>query len=453
MRNPNSPFGTQVQQFKALSVSDLNRQARQLLENSFMTVRVAGEISNLAKPASGHWYFTLKDAKAQVRCAMFRNRAMYVKPAPKSGDHVVITAKVSLYEGRGDFQLIAEHMESAGDGALQQAFDLLKAKLDQEGLFSQSHKKPVPTQAKHLGIVTSATGAALHDILTVTKRRHPGLRISVYPTQVQGSEATAHIVRAIATANRHNACDVLIVGRGGGSKEDLWCFNEEAVARAIFASQIPVISAVGHEVDVVISDLVADLRAPTPSAAAELVTPDQRQLLAHLNQIKQRLSLSLSRQLKQKQLHVAHLRSRLRSPKDHLAQQQQRLDRADLALKAQMQQRLQQQQQSLAYLAKRLERVSPEIRLSQNQGALVALEQRLQQAMTQRLTQYQQQLRLMATRLNSVSPLATLERGYAIVLDENQKALESSEALKPGDTITGKLRYGGFTARVTETSS
>ncbi|MBR9882635.1 MAG: exodeoxyribonuclease VII large subunit, partial [Oceanospirillales bacterium] len=271
---------------RALSVSALNRQVKSLLEHSFLSIQVIGEISNFARPSSGHWYFTLKDAKAQVRCAMFRNSNQRTGFVPREGDEVLVTARVSLYEGRGDYQLICERMEKSGLGQLQQAFDALKAKLDKEGLFDVARKRRLPPHPKHLGVVTSPSGAAIHDILTVLKRRFPGLPVTLYPTAVQGAEAAAQIVSAIELANRHNQCDVLIVGRGGGSLEDLWPFNEESVARAIVASAIPIVSAVGHEVDVSISDLCADQRAATPSAAAELLSPDRPALTLRLSQLK-----------------------------------------------------------------------------------------------------------------------------------------------------------------------
>ena len=273
----NTPQGPAV-----FTVSQLNRQSKELLETYLHRVQVSGEISNLARPHSGHWYFTLKDQRAQVRCAMFKSRSQYVQFAPKEGDQVLIHASVSLYEARGDYQLIVDKMESAGEGALKMAFEALKARLHQQGYFNPEYKKPLPSHPRHLGIVTSPTGAAVKDIIAVLKRRFPALPISIYPTQVQGEVAAGQIVQAIERANRDALCDVLIVGRGGGSLEDLWPFNEERVAHAIFNSAIPIISAVGHEVDTSISDFVADLRAATPSAAAELVSPDRFEWLGAL---------------------------------------------------------------------------------------------------------------------------------------------------------------------------
>ena len=260
------------------SVSELNRTVSQLFETQFPLLWVEGEISNFARPASGHWYLTLKDRQAQVRCAMFRNSNLRVNFTPANGSQVLVRCRVSLFEGRGDYQLIVEHMEEAGFGALQRQFDELKQKLANEGLFSPQQKKPLPTSINHIGIVTSPTGAAINDILSVLQRRFPSIKVTIFPTAVQGEQAAAQIVQAIANANRYTlndrTCDALIVGRGGGSLEDLWPFNEEIVARAIAASTIPIVSAVGHEIDFTIADFVADLRAATPSAAAELLSPD-----------------------------------------------------------------------------------------------------------------------------------------------------------------------------------
>src|SRR5690554_6054855 len=289
---------------RALTVSELNRQARHLLESSFMQAWVEGELTGLSRPSSGHWYFSLKDQRAQVRCAMFRGFNQRLRQLPKEGDLVRVRGKVSLYEARGDYQLIVEHLEPAGLGALQQAFEALKARLYAEGLFAAERKKPVPETPRHIGVVTSPTGAAIHDILTVLQRRCPNIPMTLYPTAVQGQAATAEIVAAIQRAVHHGQADVLIIGRGGGSLEDLWCFNEEAVARAIAACPIPTVSAVGHEVDVTIADFVADLRAPTPSAAAEKVSPDQSAWLGRLEEIRLRLTQGMTRQLRLRQAHL-----------------------------------------------------------------------------------------------------------------------------------------------------
>lgn len=426
----------------AISVSELNRQVKSLLEHSFMTLQVEGEISNLARPSSGHWYFTLKDDRAQVRCAMFRGRNQQVRFRPKEGDQVVVMAKVSLYEGRGDFQLICEQMQESGQGRLQQAFERLKLQLSQEGLFDASRKRPLPSPARHIGVITSPTGAAIHDILQVLQRRCPSLPVALYPTAVQGNEAAAQIVRALELANRDGRCDALIVGRGGGSLEDLWPFNEESVARAIAASDIPVVSAVGHEVDISISDLVADLRAPTPSAAAELLSPDQSQLQQQLQVLRQRLSRQTLRTLEQHRARLEHLRARLRHPGERLREQSQRLDQLELRLQRALNLRLQHSDQRLEALHQRLQRSSPSRLLVRKQQQLAPLQQRLQHGIELLLQQRRQQLQFQVRQLNGVSPLATLERGYAIVQDQNGQAITRQEQVSPGDQIRARLHQG-----------
>lgn len=435
----------------ALSVSQLNREVKTLLEHSFMTVQVEGEISNLARPSSGHWYFTLKDEQAQVRCAMFRNRNISVNFHPKEGDQVVILAKVSLYEGRGDFQLICDRMSESGTGRLQAAFEQLKARLAAEGLFEQGRKRPLPSSVACVGIVTSPTGAAIHDILQVLQRRCPGLPVALYPTAVQGNDATAQIVKAIELANRDKRCDVLIVGRGGGSLEDLWSFNEETVARAIAASAIPVVSAVGHEVDTSISDLVADLRAPTPSAAAELVSPDQAMQRRRLKTLTERMQRQLERIMSQHQVRLQHLTQRLRHPGERLREQSQRLDQLELRLQRALQRQLQQRRQGLDQLRHRLERSSPQRLLQRKQQLVPPLQQRLHQAIQRRLQQKQQLLAAQVRQLHGVSPLATLQRGYAIVQNSDGQAISSTNQLQPGDKLITQLHHGRVFSTVDRT--
>lgn len=435
----------------ALSVSQLNREVKALLENSFMTVQVEGEISNLARPSSGHWYFTLKDERAQVRCAMFKGRNLRVGFRPKEGDQVCVLAKVSLYEGRGDFQLICEQMRESGTGRLQAAFEQLKQRLSAEGLFDQARKRSIPPQVQHLGVITSPSGAAIHDILQVLQRRCPSLPVALYPTAVQGAEAAAQIVQAIELANRDQRCDVLIVGRGGGSLEDLWPFNEETVARAIVASRIPVVSAVGHEVDISISDLVADLRAPTPSAAAELVSPDRSIQLRQLEVLSQRMHRQILRQLNQQRMQLQHLRLRLRHPGERLREQSQRLDQLELRLQRALQQKLHMQGQKLEQLEHRLERSSPQRLLARKQALLTPLQQRLNTGMQRLLKHKQEQLSAQMRQLNGVSPLATLERGYAIVQDSEGQAVTSSQQLKPGDQLVTQLHQGRVFSTVERT--
>lgn len=427
---------------RAISVTELNKQARSLLERSFLMISVEGELSNFVRPSSGHWYFTLKDSKAQVRCAMFKNRSQFLKYQPKNGDRVILRAKVSLYEGRGDYQLICDYMEESGSGKLQQAYDELKARLDHEGLFDTQYKKPLPSHPSHIGIITSPTGAAVHDALTVLERRFPGLPVTLYPTAVQGADAIIQIERAIELANRHKACDVLIVGRGGGSLEDLWAFNEERVARAIFNSEIPVISAVGHEVDVVITDFVADVRAPTPSAAAEMVSPDQRNVQMRLNQSRQRLSLQLKRQIRTRQERLNALRARLRHPGDQLRQQSQRLDDLEQRMLRAIQLRLTQRRHKLDQLQQRLSTQQPSQQINRYRQQVQQSYQQLQQLLNTRLIQARMELKGQAGRLHAVSPLATLDRGYAIVQDEKGKVLQDSQQVQIGDRIEARLQQG-----------
>lgn len=438
---------------RALSVSDLNRQVKSLLEHSFLSVQVVGEISNFARPSSGHWYFTLKDSRAQVRCAMFRNRNQSIGFIPREGDEVVVTARVSLYEGRGDYQLICDRMQPSGLGRLQQAFDELKAKLSREGLFETARKRPLPTHPRHIGVVTSPSGAAIHDILTVLKRRFPGLPVTLYPTAVQGTEAAGQIVKAIELANRHGASDVLIVGRGGGSLEDLWPFNEEIVARAIAASGIPVVSAVGHEVDISISDLVADQRAPTPSAAAELLSPDQQALRQRLNQVFNRLQTRMQWRLQQKRQLVTAARQRLRHPGERIRERAQSVDRLEIRLQQATRRYLQLKQTRLQQLKHRLAQTSPDRRLLQLRERIQRLEHRLGQRIKSDLERARLRLAQQSGQLQSVSPLATLERGYAIVQTQTGQAVTSPDQVAIGDRITARVQHGRLNCVVESTDT
>ncbi|WP_425463076.1 exodeoxyribonuclease VII large subunit [Marinobacter maritimus] len=433
---------------RALSVSELNHQARHLLETSFMQVWVEGELSGFSRPSSGHWYFSLKDQKSQVRCAMFRGLNQRIRTIPKEGDQVRIRGKVTLYENRGDFQIIAEHIEPAGLGALQQAFEELKRKLQSEGLFEVARKKPFPTLPAHIGVVTSPTGAAIHDILTVLARRCPAIPVTVYPTTVQGKPATAEIVRAIELAQAHGVADVLIIGRGGGSLEDLWCFNEEAVARAIAACTMPTVSAVGHETDVTIADFVADLRAPTPSAAAEKVSPDQKDMLRQINDREFRLANAARRALQRLNTKLEHLSARLRDPRRELLEKAQRLDDLELRLGKAMGQRLDRSQVRSNHLAQRLTMQSPGKQLANSRDALDRSASQLDQAIQRILTKLQDRLKHTAGTLNVVSPLATLGRGYAIVRDEHGSIIRNARDVAAGDRISAHVANGTVMAEV-----
>ncbi len=438
---------------RALSVSELNHQARHLLESSFMQVWVEGELSGFSRPSSGHWYFSLKDRKCQVRCAMFRGLNQRIRTLPKEGDQVRIRGKVTLYENRGDFQIIVEHMEPAGLGALQQAFEELKRKLLAEGLFDNARKKPLPSLPKHIGVVTSPTGAAIHDILTVLARRCPAIPVTLYPTAVQGKAATADIVRAIERAQTHGVADVLIIGRGGGSLEDLWCFNEEAVARAIAACTIPTVSAVGHEVDVTIADFVADLRAPTPSAAAEKISPDQSDWLKQLREREFRLSNAVGLALKRLGTQLAHLSARLRDPRRELLEKAQRMDELELRLEKAIRQRLNTVSIRNDHLRQRLVMQSPRRQLSQSQEATKRITERLVSVMQQGLRYRRENLEHAAQTLNVVSPLATLGRGYAIVRDADGRIVRDASVISAGQTIFARVARGELTAKVTSVKS
>jgi exodeoxyribonuclease VII large subunit len=438
---------------RALTVSELNHQARHLLESSFMQVWVEGELSGFSRPSSGHWYFSLKDQKCQIRCAMFRGANQRIRTLPREGDQIRIRGKVTLYENRGDFQIIVEHLEPAGLGALQQAFEALKARLQGEGLFDPARKKPIPATPRHIGVVTSPTGAAIHDILTVLKRRCPAIPVTLYPTAVQGQPATADIVQAIARAQQHGLADVLIIGRGGGSLEDLWCFNEEAVARAIAACPIPTVSAVGHEVDVTIADFVADLRAPTPSAAAEKISPDQQDWLRRLAEQQGRLGQSARRLLQRLHNQLGHLSARLRDPRRELLEKAQRMDELELRLNKAIRDRLDQQKQKTDYLLQRMSGQSPRRTLKTVKEQTQRLEERLTLATRHQLRQKDERLQHIAQTLHVVSPLATLGRGYAIVKDDNDRIVRKAGDLETGSQITARLGHGSVSARVTEINS
>lgn len=434
---------------RALSVSELNHQARHLLESSFMQVWVEGELSSFSRPSSGHWYFSLKDRKCQVRCAMFRGFNQRVRAIPKEGDQVRIRGKVTLYENRGDFQIIVEHIEPAGLGALQQAFEELKRKLQGEGLFDAAGKKPIPALPRHIGVVTSPTGAAIHDILTVLSRRCPAIPVTLYPTAVQGKAATNDIVRAIEQAQNHGVADILIIGRGGGSLEDLWCFNEEAVARAIAACRIPTVSAVGHEVDITIADFVADLRAPTPSAAAEKISPDQNQWLRQLSDQELRLTNSARRALKRLSVQLEHLAARLRDPRRELQEKAQRMDDLELRLGKAMKQKLERWEVRAGHLAQRLTMQSPQKHLSTSRETLGRIEERLFSATRLSIRQQRDRMEHLAQTLHVVSPLATLGRGYSIVRGPTGEIIRDSASLSPGDRVSARVARGEIEAEVT----
>ena len=436
---------------KIFSVSRLNATVRRLLEHEMGRVWLTAEISNFTRPASGHWYFTLKDDNAQVRSAMFRNSNQRVSFRPQNGQQVLVRATVTLYDPRGDYQLIVESMQPAGEGLLQQQFLELKTRLDTEGLFATQHKQPLPSPAGQIGVITSASGAALHDILQVLRRRDPSLPVVIYPTAVQGNEAAAGIVRAIELANQRRECDVLIVGRGGGSLEDLWCFNDERVARAVFASKIPVVSAVGHETDVTICDFVADLRAPTPSAAAELVSRNQTELLRQLLSQQQQMEMAMDYYLARRQQNFSQLGHRLNQqhPQLRLSRQQTLLLQQQRQLQSAMQQQLQQHSQHFEQLSQRLQRRQPQPLIYQGSRQLSEARYRLQQALEKKLSDTRQRFGTLAVQLESASPLATLARGFSVTTASNGDVIKETRQVQTGETLRTRLNDGWVESEIT----
>jgi exodeoxyribonuclease VII large subunit len=433
------------------SVSRLNREARILLEGGLPLLWVMGEISNFSQPSSGHWYFTLKDAQAQVRCAMFRNRNQVLGLRPQNGMQVQARVRVSLYEPRGEFQLIAEQMQPAGEGALRLAFEALKARLAAEGLFDASLKRPLPAYPHSIGVITSPTGAALRDILHVLNRRYPLARVVLYPVPVQGVDATPQIVQALQLAGARKECDVLILARGGGSLEDLWPFNEEIVARAVRACPLPVVSGVGHEIDFTITDFVADLRAPTPSAAAESVVPDGSDLLRRFDQSRQRLSTLARHRLERAGTRLGQLEHRLAQchPEQRLQRQRQRLDESEMRLRRAVGYRLESAGHRLTGARTRLWAERPHLRLKHAQERLERMQHSLDSSIDRRLIERSRQLAALGRALAAVSPLGTLERGYAIVRRvADQRVVQDATQAPVGTRLRVRLHHGQLTCQV-----
>jgi exodeoxyribonuclease VII large subunit len=431
-------------------VSQLTDEMRRLMEVSYPEIWIEGELSSLSTPASGHLYFSLKDERSQLRCAMFKGRASINRYKPKSGDLVRVRAKISVYSARGDLQCIVQHIEEAGEGLLQRRFEELKNSLNAEGLFEQSHKQAIPSFPKHIGIVSSPSGAAVRDIISTLKRRCPGVPVTLYPAVVQGDTAAKSIVSALKDAVQHQSCDVLIVSRGGGSLEDLWCFNHEEVARAIFKCPIPIVSGVGHEVDVTIADLVADLRAPTPTAAAELVSPDTEQLINQIESIKFRLPRSFERLLQRKAQQVDMTGKQLVHPKRQLQINSDKLQRASSRLNHNIQNILSRPQNRLANQSQRFMSHSPLKSIKQNFLTSEGMLKRLQRANTQNLVNTHRKLESIAGQLNLVSPLATLERGFSITKDGTGNIIRNSESININDTIRITLAKGQLECAVSK---
>lgn len=437
---------------KIFTVSRLNQEVQKLLESGFGTLWLQGELSNFSRPASGHFYFSLKDSQSQIRCAMFKGRNRYIDFQPESGDAVLVRGKLGLYSARGDYQLIVEHMEPAGAGKLQAAFEATKRELDAKGWFDASTKKPLPTLPKTIGIVTSPTSAAVRDVLQVLNRRYRQSSIVIYPTLTQGSNAAPNIVRALTTANERQEADVLLLVRGGGSLEDLWAFNERVVANAIRESRIPIVAGIGHEVDVTISDLVADLRAPTPSAAAELATPDTSTLDKSLTTAYQQLIRNHSNKLAsiRRTVDALNKRLQLRDPEIRMREQAQRIDDLENRLRRAWSSQHQSQRASLQAASSRLRAYSPANRLKGFQRALEGLTARQTTAMLNQQRQSRSQFELLLRTLHSVSPLAVLDRGYAIVT-KNERPVTKITDIKPEEEVTTRLSDGEIVAVVKQT--
>lgn len=437
---------------KAFTPSQLNALARNLLEDAFPLVWVEGELGNLSRPSSGHLYFTLKDERAQVRCALFKPKSQWLKFTPREGLRVLARGRLTLYEARGDYQLILDTMEEAGEGALRRAFEQLKAKLQAEGLFDQARKRPLPAHIRRLGVLTSPSGAAVRDVLSVLRRRFPLLEVDILPVPVQGDTAAPQIVCMLQAAGRSGRYDALLITRGGGSLEDLWAFNDETLARAIAASPVPVVSAVGHEVDVTLADFAADLRAPTPSVAAELLVPDRSDLASRLRAQARRLQANWDRH----QRHAAQradraaLRLQAQRPLARLDVLRQRQEASLRRLQAAWQRQQAARTAQLRHHAAVLRAARPERRLAQLRERLRALSDRPRAATVRLLQAKTMQLHGLARSLEAVSPLATVARGYAILQREDGRIVRSTRDVQVGERIAARIGDGTLQARVIE---
>ena len=426
------------------TVSRLNQEARALLEGEFPSLWVEGEVSNLSRPSSGHLYFSLKDARAQIRCALFQNRAFLFRDCPRNGQQVLARGRVSLYEPRGDCQIIVDYLEEAGAGALRRAYDELRLRLEREGLFAPESKQPLPRFPHRIGVITSPTGAAIRDVLATLSRRCPGLPVLIYPVPVQGDDAAERIAHAIRLASQRQDCDVLLLARGG-SLEDLWAFNQEIVARAIVACAIPLVTGIGHETDVTIADFAADLRAATPTAAAELASPDRLEWLRKVQLLDERLERAMRYGLDRRRQRLDELTRRLLrlQPRRRLQDHAQRLDELDQRLRQALRHRLGRERLKLAGLAGRLRAQTPAIRLRAARQQLHTLEWRLRAATHQRLQAESQRVRNLSGNLNALSPLATLKRGYAIVRrSPDGRILRRASEVSVGDAVETLLSEG-----------
>ena len=444
------------QEEEVISVGQLNQQAKRLLENQFRGISVLGEISNLARPSSGHIYFTLKDEDGAIRCAMFRNQNSRLNFEPQNGDQCILKGQVSLYAPRGDYQLIVSSMQPAGSGNLMQQFDALKKKLDAEGLFAQSIKQDLPAQPRHIGVITSESTAAFQDILTTIQRRAPISQVTLIPATVQGDTAPRTLINALQNvlefnnANPLNAFDVILMCRGGGSIEDLWAFNNESLAREIYDFPIPIVSGVGHEIDFTIADFVSDLRAPTPTAAAELVTEFYFQLEDTISNVKKSLLGAFQALIQEKSQKILLTSQNLKSPMTLLKEQSQSLDNLEIRLSQIIRSLMAAAKQDLKISSNSLNQ-SNALRMVMKYQTLVNEHiQKMRHQIKNTLVQKKFVLKNLSTNLNAVSPLAVLDRGYAIVMDDSGKALTSSSNIKVGETIHTRLANGNLTSNVTK---
>lgn len=444
-----SIFNTDV----IFSVSQLNNKAKSLLEQELSYIQVIGEISNLSRPASGHLYFSLKDDRSQVRCALFKRQAQRLNFTPENGLQILVNANTSLYEARGDYQLIINNAQETGDGALQKSFEQLKEKLANKGLFSAEHKKDLPTIPQSIGIITSATGAAIQDILSVLKRRFPSIPLIIYPVMVQGTEAKYQINQALITANQRKECDVIILARGGGSLEDLWAFNEEMVAKAIFKSRTPVVSGIGHETDTTIADYVADFRAATPTAAAEHITPDVQHWKNQFAAYQQHLSQLIQNKLLERARHLDWLDKNLNQqhPGKQLQIKSQRLAELNSRLQQSLRHHLAQSKNQLNSQQSALMQLNPAYKVQQLKAKFTLLNSRLHNNINSTLQKNKNQLQLLSTSLNIISPLSTLDRGYTLTSRE-ASLIHSSQDLEIGDTIKTHFANGTATSKIQSTS-
>ncbi len=434
-------------------VSELNHAARNLLETRFGLVTVSGEISGFTRARSGHWYFRLKDMDGQVSCAMFRNKNLYCQFEPQEGDLVHFKAKVSIYPGRGDYQLIGEKMQAAGSGDLQQAFLALKQKLLDEGLFEEQHKRPIPSHCQRIAVISSADGAAIHDFLKVLQQRMPGLAIDLLPVTVQGPNAASETAKAIELCNLMGQHDVIVLTRGGGSVEDLWSYNDEHLARTIYSSRIPTVSAVGHETDFTIADFVVDCRMPTPSAAAELVSQDQSEVLHRISQLERHLTQLWRNQLQHQRLNLSRLEALLQHPGQKLEDQSQRLDHLQVRLEQAVSKQFSTKQTLLTLQTVKLEKHSPANKINEKISHVVSCIQRIASAQTSQMRYRQQQHVSLAAQLNQLSPLQTLSRGYSVTQNSQGNVITRASQVVLDQELNITLSNGHITANITEIRS